>query len=312
MLEKRYIYRRMQDEFTKTFYGEIAPKIKKFEFKRICNLTITIILASMTILAALLIVYTSLSNYGYCSDEEIMSVLLSFLIAFSICHISKNMIENEIKDIIMPTICKCFGNLEWDRNSYDSSSLFSIAKIIDDYDCAKFDDIFYGNFNGINFDIVESKFTKGSVNKRGRTVFDGVIVKFDMNKCFNGHTIIRPNSHLHTSPSPILKHTELEDVDFEKRFDVFTDDEVEARYLITPSFMERLNEMKVAFKADKVSCAFYNKYLFVALQTPEDLFSICSLFKRVDDPKQFFTMFEEILSIIKLIDHFKLDQKIGL
>ena len=40
--------------------------------------------------------------------------------------------------------------------------------------------------------------------------------------------------------------------------------------------------------------------------------SICSLFKKIDDPKQFFTMFEEILSIIKLIDHFKLNQKIGL
>ena len=103
-----------------------------------------------------------------------------------------------------------------------------------------------------------------------------------------------------------------EDIQFEKKFDVFTDDEVEARYLITPSFMERLNEMQVAFTADKVSCAFYKKYLFIALHTSKDLFSICSLFKKIDEPKQFFTMFEEILSIIKLIDHFKLNQKIGL
>ena len=109
-----------------------------------------------------------------------------------------------------------------------------------------------------------------------------------------------------------LKRTKLEDVEFEKRFNVFTDDEVEARYLITPSFMERLNEMKVAFKANTVSCAFYEKSLLIALSTGKDLFSIGSLFKRIDDPKQFFTMFEEILSIIKLIDHFKLNQKIGL
>ena len=76
--------------------------------------------------------------------------------------------------------------------------------------------------------------------------------------------------------------------------------------------MERLNAMKVAFKANKISCAFYEKYLLVGLSTKKDLFSICSLFKKIDDPKQFFTMFEEILSIIKLIDHFKLNQKIGL
>ena len=133
-----------------------------------------------------------------------------------------------------------------------------------------------------------------------------------MNKNFTGHTVIKPNSLMHITPSKALRHTELEDIQFEKKFDVFTVDEVEARYLITPSFMERLNEMKVAFTTDKVSCAFYEKYLFVALSTSKDLFSICSLFKKIDDPKQFFTMFEEILSIIKLIDHFKLNQKIGL
>ena len=58
--------------------------------------------------------------------------------------------------------------------------------------------------------------------------------------------------------------------------------------------------------------AFYDKYLLVGLHTSKDLFSICSLKEPVNDGKQFFTMFEEILSIIKLIDHFKLNQKIGL
>ena len=76
--------------------------------------------------------------------------------------------------------------------------------------------------------------------------------------------------------------------------------------------MKQLDEIKVAFKVDYISCAFYEKHLLIALSTSKDLFSIGSLFKRIDDPKQFFTMFEEILSIIKLIDHFKLNQKIGL
>ena len=70
--------------------------------------------------------------------------------------------------------------------------------------------------------------------------------------------------------------------------------------------------MKVAFNANSVSCAFYEKYFLVALHTSKDLFSLCSLIKPVNDGRQFFTMFEEILSIVKLIDHFKLAQKIGL
>ena len=104
----------------------------------------------------------------------------------------------------------------------------------------------------------------------------------------------------------------MEDCVFEKRFDVFTDDEVEARYLITPSFMERLSNLKTAFSARKIYCSFYDKELLIGLYTEKDLFSIGSLRKPANDPKQFFTLFEQILSIIKLIDYFKLNQKTGL
>lgn len=133
-----------------------------------------------------------------------------------------------------------------------------------------------------------------------------------MNKEFTSHTVITPDKFFHNSPLPDLRHTTLEDVEFEKKFDVFTNDEVDARYLITPSFMQKIKAMKTAFKADKVQCAFYGNLLLVALSTNKDLFSLCSLVKPVDDPKQYFQMYEEIVSIIKLIDHFKLDQKIGL
>ena len=76
--------------------------------------------------------------------------------------------------------------------------------------------------------------------------------------------------------------------------------------------MERLNNIKVAFKADKIGAVFYLNRLLIVIHTRKDLFSLCSLLKPVDDNRQFFQMYEEIISIIKLIDHFKLDQKIGL
>lgn len=57
---------------------------------------------------------------------------------------------------------------------------------------------------------------------------------------------------------------------------------------------------------------FYQDSLLIALWSDKDLFAIGSLFKPVDDAKQYFTMYEEIVSIVKLIDYFKLNQKIGL
>lgn len=318
MSEEKYIYRRMQDEFTKKFYREIAPKIKKFDNERIKTLIKTFCFFIPMIILGIFLVIAPLffTEKWNINDPDVIKFLtgigITFIISAFVLYFSRQKnFENKIKTHIMPTVCNSFPKLSWVPGLYLDFTMLKNSFLLNNYDSFESDDIFKGQFKDVNFDIIESKFTSGSGKNRA-TIFEGVIIKLDMNKNFTGNTVIRPNTLLHSSPSPILKHTELEDINFEKKFDVFTDDEVEARYLITPSFMERLNEMKVAFKADKVSCAFYNKYLFVALQTPEDLFSICSLFKKVDDPKQFFTMFEEILSIIKLIDHFKLDQKIGL
>ena len=246
---------------------------------------------------------------------DIGLILFICCIAGAVCFGLKKKFENEIKQKIMPYVCKCLGDLKWKYAQCSFEQLLCKSGIIDRYNRVSYDDSFTGIYKDINYEICETSFyykTGTGKNSSTRTVFKGVMIKLDMNKSFTGNTVIRPDTLKHASPAANLKHTTLEDVVFEKKFDVFTDDEVEARYLITPSFMERLNNMKTAFSADRVSCAFYDKYLLVGLHTSKDLFSICSLKEPVNDGKQFFTMFEEILSIIKLIDHFKLNQKIGL
>ena len=40
-----------------------------------------------------------------------------------------------------------------------------------------------------------------------------------------------------------LQDVKLEDISFDKRFNVYTKDQVEARYLTTPTFMERLKNL---------------------------------------------------------------------
>lgn len=157
-----------------------------------------------------------------------------------------------------------------------------------------------------------------SINRKGKIAFGyrkkdlafkGVVVKIKLNKNFNGNTVILPDTLLHITPDSSLKHTILEDVEFEKKFDVFTTDEVEARYLITTSFMERLNNLKAAFKVDKISCSFYDEYILIGLHTKEDLFKLASLNKTLFDYSEFSQLFKEVVSIYDMIDYFKLGEK---
>ena len=301
-------YSQMRKEFQEAFFKKISPGLSKYESERLRHFGYTRAVKIAALIIILVLVFLT-------KQIDIGLILFICCIAGAVCFGLKKKFENEIKQKIMPYVCKCLGDLKWKYAQCSFEQLLCKSGIIDRYNRVSYDDSFTGIYKDINYEICETSFyykTGTGKNSSTRTVFKGVMIKLDMNKSFTGNTVIRPDTLKHASPAANLKHTTLEDVVFEKKFDVFTDDEVEARYLITPSFMERLNNMKTAFSADRVSCAFYDKYLLVGLHTSKDLFSICSLKEPVNDGKQFFTMFEEILSIIKLIDHFKLNQKIGL
>ena len=306
-------YRQMREEFYAKYRDVIVPAVSGFEKERKTKLLLALCSSAVLFLFGIVCAYIVFtSEHRSRNDGDAIGII--FAAAIGVYFVFKKSFEEKIKEKIMPTVCSCFENLRWltpKEQENANGSILLASYLIDSYTSESFDDIFEGKHNGVGYTIVESEFSTGS-GKNRRTVFDGVVVILDMNKKFTGNTIIRPDSFTHSSPAKNLRHTTLEDVVFEKKFDVYTNDEVEARYLITPSFMERLNKMKVAFSADKISCAFYDKYLLVGLHTSKDLFSLGSLFKPVDDSKQFFTMYEEIVSIIKLIEHFKLNQKIGL
>ena len=103
----------------------------------------------------------------------------------------------------------------------------------------------------------------------------------------------------------------LEDIEFNKLFNVFSDDEIEARYLITTAFMERLLNLKTTFKSKNVKCAFINKQVFFALSTKKNLFEFGNLFKPLNNIENI-EFFREFFSILDLIEYFKFNEKTGL
>ncbi len=314
-------YNKMKNEFFKKFRSEIVPIAKKHEKTRKIFLIISIILYIIIwTLTGLFIYYCvilpQLNSGKAPNDEGTIMIILGGLIApFAIQNWLTNKIEKKIKEQIMPSVCKCIGDLTWNHSFYENEHVLALSKLIpDDYNGVSIDDVFMGYYNDVGIDIVESEYTKTTgygKNRRTITYFKGVYVVIEMNKDFKGHTVIKPDRLIKWDLTG-LKRTTLEDVKFEKKFDVYTDDEIEARYLITTSFMDRLNEMKTAFEATSVSCAFHDEKLIIAFDNPFDSFSIVSLFKKTDDHKQYFQMFEEFLSIIKLIDYFKLNERTGL
>ena len=114
-----------------------------------------------------------------------------------------------------------------------------------------------------------------------------------------------------TNPEKLNKVT-LEDTVFNKRFNVYSEDQVEARYLLTTSFMERLYNLKTTFGARKLKCSFFCDNLMIAIHTRKNLFEPGNLFHSLKDDKLSEKLFKDINSILHLVEYFKLDENTGL
>ncbi len=99
----------------------------------------------------------------------------------------------------------------------------------------------------------------------------------------------------------------LEDVKFNKKYHVYSDDQVEARCIVTPAFMEKFLNIRTAFGAKNAKCAFYGNKIMFAISTNKNLFEIGSLNKSLLEPKSFSNLYREISAIYELIDYFKLN-----
>ena len=92
--------------------------------------------------------------------------------------------------------------------------------------------------------------------------FSGSVLVCEFYKKFSGQTIIASRT---LNTKFLGEKEQMDDTLFNDEFRVFTDDKVEARYLLTPAFMERLRELKEKFAGKMgVSAAFMDDkfYLF--------------------------------------------------
>ena len=142
-----------------------------------------------------------------------------------------------------------------------------------------------------------------------------VVISCKIPKPFKGKTFMYENAK--TSNKLILKdrrnfeEVNLEDVNFNKMYTVFSTDQVEARYLLTTGFMERFQNIKTAFDAKYIRAEFKDGELVILIGVNKDMFAMGNLAKQTTY-KTFFELFEEMYSVLSLVEHLKLNQNIGL
>jgi hypothetical protein len=131
----------------------------------------------------------------------------------------------------------------------------------------------------VRFSLVhaEERYTEVVTDSKGRThtetryrtIFAGLFFIADFNKHFAGETKIEPHG-ANFIDKLSGAHVTLEDPEFNKHFSVSSTDQVEARYILTPSLMERI--LALHNKVGAFRTAFAQEHVFMAITMPDDAF----------------------------------------
>lgn len=105
------------------------------------------------------------------------------------------------------------------------------------------------------------------------------------------------------------KRVNLEDIVFSEKWNVYADDQVEARYVLTPALMERMLAVKKLFYGNRLDFSFWDNNLLIAVHTNKDMFETTSLFKSALDYRKVQEVICQLYSVFSVIDVLKLQNE---
>ena len=142
--------------------------------------------------------------------------------------------------------------------------------------------------------------------------FNGVFIELDMNKKFEGQTFILEKDNIkdNLTLSKTYEKVNLEDSEFAQEFCVYSQNQIEARYILTTSMIDRLKKLKEIYKAEYIRAAFKDEKIIIMIQTGRDMFQMAG--KSQITKETFIQLFDEITSVLDIIDILKLNEKLGL
>ncbi len=313
-----------------TFCKKILSKeINELEHKR--QLYIYLIIAVVIALACVCIYLLGHSNILQEKNTELLVYLIIMYVAIVSCPIMffSKLYKKDFKKTIIKKLFKFAGDFEYiDPKRYLEQDKRYVASLSLLKKFAKFhcDDRLKGTYKGLPIDIMDIELSSKVHTKKGTKyviTFKGVVITVPCNKKFKNKTIVK--NHTNMDIDYFNNQVHLEDPEFHKYYCVTSHDQIEARYLLTTGFMNRLVELQktgliidISFENGNINLAIASDakrlksgIILLGGCTNFDWFDI-NFFQKPSDFDTYRKILLDLVQMLSIIDELKLDQEIGL
>jgi hypothetical protein len=239
--------------------------------------------------------------------------MVIMLVVTTACH---NALKKSYKGLVLPRVVKALGDglsysAESSLTKEDFLSMDMFSRLVESWNS---EDEISGRVGDVSYAMHEcyATRTEGSgKNRRTVTIFRGVITRLDFNKNFVGHTVVVPNSESQIlgglfgeSDSRRGKTlSRMENPEFEDEFSVYSSNDQQARYILTPKLMELILAARNRLETS-VRLAFLGNSVFLAVSDSTNRFE-APLFGSVSPENamgEFIECIELAESLVKTLD----------
>lgn len=308
---------RSLEELKNLYANNLKNELESLEVQRKAVLS-RLILGIIGVGSGLILVVSNLDSNGFLLYPG-LAVVLGSIILFILTYSKIKIYRHDFKNNVVKKIVSAI-NPEWEYNyeasitpaEYQRSELFRTA-----WDRYKGDDLVSGIIDKTDFRVSElhteyrtvSVDSKGHRHEEWHTIFKGLFAHADFNKDIKGQTFVLPDNaerlfgkwgQIFQKNSSKGQLVTLENPEFEKYFVVYSQEQIEARYILTPSIMEAMVSLRKKYNR-KMYFSFVGSRMYFAMSFYQDLFEprIMQSGVRFNDIEQMFEQFNLISVIVQ-------------
>lgn len=253
--------------------------------------------------------------YFYMQREILLSIFMGVFSTLFFYAFIRNFLTSDFnkdfKLIAIQKVIESFG-LTYESENFIKYSKFTTPNIYLKPDTYSGNDLVYGSYNGVDFEFsdvflqkrVQRVDEKGKVYVSYETIFRGICFIANFNKNFTSTTYALSRNRNVSFFKIIMDNSE-----FEKEFNVYSSDKINAFYILTPNFMERILRLKNLFKSP-LNLAFLDNKIYIYIEFGRDSFEPDVRQSLVGDYSIILRYKAEILELLNIINELNLNRKI--
>lgn len=294
---------------------EVLPFLEENEGSRLEAIRKSKIGVAVIAIIAIAIAFFSFQKYQVI-QALIFPAFGSVAASVGLFHFLTHKIGAATKEKIVGAIC---AYVKWsfvakiiekpDISAWQAIGLLPKGGILKGSRRTSFEDHIFGEVHGADFESMEIHIEEKS-DKKWRTLMRGQMMVLKFPRKFLGTTVVlRDQKFFQSKKIADMKRVGLVDPVFEKIFEAYSTDQVEARYLLTPTFMQRLVDLETSVSGKNIRFGFLEGRLLIVVETPNQ-FEAGSMFESLMSTKRTQKILNEIAAIFHLVDGV-LDPRLG-